>query len=50
VNPYLNSGLTATNKQILYTYNKLMEFSPIPESLGRDYISEGVIKFNSLVH
>ena len=48
VNPFLNSGLTATNKQILYTYKKLVEFSPIPQFVGQDYISSGDIKFTTL--
>ena len=48
VNPFLNSGLTATNDQILYTYKKLAEFSPIPQFIGKDYISSNDIKFTTL--
>lgn len=48
VNPHLNSGLTATNKQLLYTYNTLTKYSPIPQSIGLDYIKNGNIKFCNL--
>lgn len=48
INPYSNSGLTATNKQILYTWKKLSDFSPIPQSVGVDYIRSNQIKFATL--
>lgn len=48
VNPFLNSGLSATNKQLLYTYKMLTKYSPIPQSIGLDYIQSGNIKFCNL--
>lgn len=48
VNPYINSGLTATNKQILYTYKMLTKFSPIPETICQDNIGSGKIQFCNL--
>lgn len=49
VNPFLNSGLTASNKQILYAYKTLTKYRPLTKSFGADRINyskhKGDIKF-----
>lgn len=42
INPYKGEGLTASNEEILYSYNKLKNFSPIEGA--QDNITNGNIK------
>lgn len=50
VNPYINSGLTASNKQLLYAYKTMLKYKAMDEGLGSNnlYYAEnkgGSIKF-----
>lgn len=51
INPFLNSGLTASNKQILYAYKTLNKYKPLDNNFGKNRIfydgNDGDIKFCS---
>jgi len=38
VNPFINSGLTASNKQLLYAYKTLLKYSNLTEDMGKNNI------------
>lgn len=53
VNPYINSGITATNKQLLYAYKTLLKYKNLDPAFGKDNLyyaghTNGVIKFCTL--
>lgn len=50
VNPFINSGLTASNKQLLYAYKTLLKYSNLTEDMGKNNIfydgnQGGTLKF-----
>lgn len=53
INPYINSGLTASNKQLLYAFKTLLKYRNLSEDLGTNNLyygghTEGDIKFCTL--
>lgn len=46
INPEYNIGLSASNKELLYSYKKLIEHLP-EGKLEHDFIKDGTIKFQS---
>lgn len=49
INPFFNSGLTASNKQILNSFKTLLKYKTLSENFGHNRLNyaghEGVIKF-----
>lgn len=46
VNPYLGQAMSAKNEELIYCYNRLLQYSPI-EKNEKDYIKDGQINFAS---